>query len=561
MKKTIAAGPLILMLTFVLAAACSSSPASVTDEDPQTSEVQESGVVASATEGSSGFVGDMGEQRQWLASILLDDGRVLVAGGNSPTWAAGSVATAEVWSPGPGTWDWTGEMADARFSNAVVKLDDGRVMTAGGRGIKNHSIATAEIWDPASGEWTATAPMNQAHEKNPMVVLDDGRVLVIGGANETYEHLGTTEVYDPKADNWTEVAAMAERRIWHTGTMLSDGRVLVSGGGKPDGPFLKSAEIYEPKTDRWLSAGEMTVSRTQHTATLLKDGRVLVVGGRGKRTTSEIYDPATNSWGSVAETKTPRAEHVAVPLPDGRVLVAGGTGSRDTVEVYDPSANAWTTVGTLLVGRYRLSSVLLPDGGLLIIGGQGRDGVLAKTELFTIGIGAEVESLVRTGTAAKQEPTPEIAPDATATPRPTPTPEPVNLAFEFPDPIDSDPSGDTTQVDLGVPVRLSPGQEMTSPKGVASGMTVRFIEVVEDTRCSPGRACEEPGQVVVRVFLRADSPLGESELIIRDGQEGTTIKRFGKFSVAFLALEPAPGSVGVASVDPEATLVILLSSR
>jgi hypothetical protein len=503
--------------------------------------------------GTAVLVGDMGEQRQWLSSVTLQDGRVLVAGGNSPTWAAGSVATAELWTPGPGTWDWTGEMADERFSNGLVLLQDGRVLSAGGRGIKNHSINTAEIWDPATGEWTATALMTAAHEKMPTIVLPDGRVLVVGGANEVYEHLGTTEIYDANTDTWTELAAMVERRIWHTGTLLSDGRVLVTGGGKPDGPFLKSAEIYEPATDRWLSAGDMTVSRSQHTATLLKDGRVLVVGGRGKRTTSEIYDPTTNTWGSVADTNTPRAEHVAVLLPDGRVAVAGGTGSRDTIEVYNPATNSWETAGDMLVGRYR-SSIALVDGGILIFGGQGRAGVLAITELFTLGIGAEVAAQVRTGTAPEQEPTPEIAPDATATPRPTPTPKPINLAFEFPDPIDSNPNGETTLVELGVPVNLPLGQEMTSPKGVVSGMTARFVSVIEDTRCQAGQPCEAPGKVVIQISLRADSPLGTSELTIEDGQTGTTIKRYGKFSVGFLGLDNEP------SGDPKATLVILLSN-
>ncbi len=544
---------MLVAILVLLAAACGGSPTADSTGVVQDEGVEEEAAAPLATQGGSVFVGDMGEQRQWLASVLLDDGRVLVAGGNSPTWAAGSVATAEVWSPGPGTWDWTGEMTDDRFSNGLVRLQDGRVLTAGGRGIKNHAIITAEIWDPATGEWTAVTPMNTAHEKMPLILLPDGRVLVVGGANEVYEHLPTTEIYDVGADLWTTVASMVGNRIWHTGTLLSDGRVLVTGGGKPDGPFLKSAEIYDVDADKWLSAGDMTVSRSQHTATLLKDGRILVVGGRGKRTTSEIYDPATNSWGSVAETNAPRAEHVAVLLPDGRVAVAGGTGSRDTVEVYDPATNEWTTVGDLLIGRYRSSMELLDSGELFIVGGQGRDGVLAQTELFSLGIGEEVAAQMRTGTATEQEPTPEIAPDATPTPRPKPTPKPLNLAFEFPDPVESNPTGETTLVELGVPVRLPLGQEMTSPLSVVAGMTARFISVIEDTRCPAGQTCETPGRVVVKIDLRADSPLGTSEMIIEDDQTGTTIKRFGKYSVGFLGLEADSDGV-------KATLVILLSN-
>ena len=103
---------------------------------------------------------------------------------------------------------------------------------------------------------------------------------------------------------------------------------------------------------------------------------------------------------------------------------------------------------------------------------------------------------------------------------------------------------------------------MTSPKGVASGMTVRFVSIIEDTRCPSGQTCDEPGQVAIRIFLRSDSPLGESEMVITQGQEGTTLKKFGKFSVAFLALDPGPGTDGPADPDDvRATLVILLSGN
>ena len=103
---------------------------------------------------------------------------------------------------------------------------------------------------------------------------------------------------------------------------------------------------------------------------------------------------------------------------------------------------------------------------------------------------------------------------------------------------------------------------MTSPKGVAAGMTVKFVDVIEDTRCPSAETCDQPGRVVVKISLRSDSPLGDSEMIIEDDQLGTTIKRFGKYSVAFIDLEPRPNPDGSLSGEQiKASLVILLSKR
>ena len=59
-----------------------------------------------------------------------------------------------------GTFTLTGEMGNDRQYHASVKLADGRVMAVGGRGkgvsewpIVHHS---AEIYDPATGAWTRT---------------------------------------------------------------------------------------------------------------------------------------------------------------------------------------------------------------------------------------------------------------------------------------------------------------------------------------------------------------------------------------------------------------------
>jgi hypothetical protein len=72
--------------------------------------------------------------------MLLEDGRVLVSGGVVPQGYA--VPTAELFDPGTGEFVATGSMSHARSGHAASLLDDGRVLVIGGDGSD----------DPASAE-------------------------------------------------------------------------------------------------------------------------------------------------------------------------------------------------------------------------------------------------------------------------------------------------------------------------------------------------------------------------------------------------------------------------
>jgi len=360
------------------------SSVSVQDDAP----VDEAAVEVVAVElGDFANAPDMKARRERFAALGLSDGRVLAVGGRGlgiGTLIGTMHETAELLNPETLEWTMTGVMAEGRRSPAMVELEDGRVLVAGGLLPTKFTTQTAEIWDPAEGAWTTVAPMLRTRDGMGPVRLPDGRVMVVGGKMDA-KLVGTldqSEIYDVDADTWAEAAPMSEKRINHTVTLLLDGRALVTGGGKEDPPFSKTAETYDPGTDTWTTVAPMTVSRSFHTATLLEDGRVLVVGGRGKRLLAELYDPVTDVWSSAGETAEPRAEHRALLLLDGRVLVTGGIGSLTVSEIYDPATNEWSTSSPLEIGRYRHNTVLLSDGRVVTFGGIGADGILASSEVL-----------------------------------------------------------------------------------------------------------------------------------------------------------------------------------
>ncbi|WP_437678659.1 Kelch repeat-containing protein [Sorangium sp. So ce131] len=326
------------------------------------------------------------DRAEHTATLLLD-GRVLVAGGN--TRAQGAPESAEVFDPASLAWQPVGPMISSRAAHTATRLSDGRVLVAGG--VDPALSSSAEVFDPDSGAWRAVDRMLAERASHAAAPLPDGRVLVTGG-DSGGGLLDQVDVFDPESSTWLPLGPMRAARVVHTATLLLDGRVLVAGGHRTDSDEpLGGAELFDPASDAWLPAGSMQTARTLHTATRLQDGRVLVVGGydaAAKFQGAEVFDPVSGTWAAAGSMHNPRTWHTATPLKDGRVLVAGGTVSEmlgsfealNHVEVFD--SGTWEAVAPMLAVRHEHSATLLPDGRVLVAGGAGATGALASAEVF-----------------------------------------------------------------------------------------------------------------------------------------------------------------------------------
>ena len=192
--------------------------------------------------------GSMTSGREWQSAVRLADGRVLVAGGEGP-FPFPSLASAEIYDPATGTWTATGSMALTRCCNTtsfLTLLADGRVLAAAGAsGFANFATANgpaAEIWDPATGVWTPTGSMSVGRQGGTFSRLNDGKVLAAGGYDGT-SYQSSAELWDPATGTWSSTASLAAARGGHTGTVLANGKVLAAGGVNSGG-YLSSAELY-----------------------------------------------------------------------------------------------------------------------------------------------------------------------------------------------------------------------------------------------------------------------------------------------------------------------------
>lgn len=281
----------------------------------------------------------MSAKRVGHTAALVGAGKVLVVGGNG-----GPVATADIFNVATATWTPTAPLAHPRSSAATVVLDDGRVLVTGG----DPGSATAEVFEPASQSWSETGPMLEARVLHTATLLADGRVLVAGGRLQADPSKATAsvEIFDPATGAWSTAAAMGQERLAHTATLLPDGRVLVAGGSAFADIYalgqLYSAEVYDPVADDWTFVKSMATAHAFHTATPLGNGAVLIAGGVDATSSvlraAELFDPTEERWVTVGPMVHGRLQHVAAPLPGGVVLVAGGE-HQSSAEVYRPAGN------------------------------------------------------------------------------------------------------------------------------------------------------------------------------------------------------------------------------
>ena len=324
--------------------------------------------------------GSMIQPQGGATATRLQDGRVLIAGGvvysdNAGKLVSTRLATAQLYDPGTGRFTATGSMSQNRLGQTATLLDDGDVLIAGGGDLYNAGDATAELYDPATGTFRPTGSMHTERPLGQATRLADGRVLMTGVFSQIQ---GPGEIYDPSTGTFSLLGAQFPLRLYPTTTLLRDGRVLVAGEAQDSN--VPSAQIFDPATGTITATGAFITERSGHTATLLPDGRVLVAGGTwAAHVGYAAPEPMGGALaaaplnGGAARVELAFADFGAAGTPTAGDGIPGATGPSEilsSAELYDPTTGKFSKTGSMTTARALQTATLLLDGRVLITGGD-----------------------------------------------------------------------------------------------------------------------------------------------------------------------------------------------
>ena len=293
--------------------------------------------------------------------IKLADGRVLIAGGTGIVLSANSdsINAAQIYNPVTRQFTTTGSMLTGRTQFAGVLLQNGKVLVAGGRVGGSRSLGTvgtaqADLFDPATGSFTKTGSLNVSRAGPTGLLLPSGKVLVLGGwCNPIFDCrlADQAELYDPTTGQFSLLKGPSCQPSCQTATLLSNGEVLITALAAGGVPFAKR---YNPVTDTTTLLPENDAFTGS--AIAFPNGKIAFVNlFTSSGTAINLFDPQTNTFTATASY----AQSGQIILSSGnRVFVFG----QDVAFAYDAASNNFS--------GFAATPNFIPVGGATLNGGD-----------------------------------------------------------------------------------------------------------------------------------------------------------------------------------------------
>ncbi|TAK89907.1 MAG: hypothetical protein EPO06_10875 [Burkholderiaceae bacterium] len=313
--------------------------------------------------------------RDGYASILLNDGRIMLAGGNTlmPGGRIGALPLdwVEIYDPATGRFSVTGRLTQPREALSAIVLNDGRAVVASNwphapYNVRPASHRFAEIWDPRTGQWSA---LNTIHFDTPdwlslekIGKLNDGRLLFIFSVEFNYRAL----IWDPRTETTEAKQVSATHRIGAHIAIIPDGRVLFEGGRSGRNmDETRLPEVWDSRTGKvealpyppkWFYGGVEPLT--------LKSGNVLLIDRSSSGNDPKpvvLWDALNGAWRLLPPL--PVSEETGIRKPQ-MIELSDGSLLTETLRL-QPGASSWSAVQRFPQAQATLMQ--LPSGQVIAL--------------------------------------------------------------------------------------------------------------------------------------------------------------------------------------------------
>ena len=198
----------------------------------------------------------------------------------------------------------TGPSMNLYHSGPAVLLDDGNVLVLGG------NTKQAEIYDYKKNKFVLTGEMNEKRYDAAATLLKDGNILVTGGLVSynrdkelRYIIAENAEIYDIKTEKFKIIGKMCVPRMRHFAIPLDNGNVIFIGGQDKYGKPVSEIEEFDYYSKKFKIIGNFKFSHKSFYDSLLIPNKqeLLLFGRKSLRHLDEkidfvIYNPNENSF-------------------------------------------------------------------------------------------------------------------------------------------------------------------------------------------------------------------------------------------------------------------------
>jgi hypothetical protein len=335
--------------------------------------------------------------RAYSQAVVLHGGELLVAGGRD---SQKELNYCEIYDPATSTWRAAAALNIARFEFKMILLNDGRVLAAGG--LTNTGVgttATTEIYDPVTDVWKVGPTMSDPREDFAACLLPNGKVVLVGGLNANLPAaVNSCDIFDPVTNTLLPLPKMPIS-LYACGAFFlpTINSLIVTTGqfGGTSGYFLKSTQLFNFATNSWSLADSLLTPHCngyQHIQT--PDGTVMLPSGRSDVSattkTIEVFDPAQRKWRVLGSLSTVRVVARSLAINNDSVIVMGGLEGNDltgnaklsTCEWIDLRSGQTALAPQMLTARCEYPAVLSfesterpcqPSETIYVLGGYGSD--------------------------------------------------------------------------------------------------------------------------------------------------------------------------------------------